>query len=52
MILAMENLNLLQKNDMLQAAKQQKISTTKTIILNLKQKELNQAFVIILRHLF
>ena len=37
MIQAMNNLNLLQKIDMLQTFKQQKINITKTILLNLKQ---------------
>ena len=40
------------KNGMLQTVKQQKVNTTKTIQLNLKQKALNQGFVIILMHLF
>ena len=42
MIQAIKNLNLLQK----------KVNITKTILLNLKQKALNQAFVIILMRLF
>ena len=42
MIQAIKNLNLLQK----------KVNITKTILLNLKQKALNQAFVIILMCLF
>ena len=41
MILAMKNLNLLQKNDMLQRVNQQSVNTTKTIISNLKKKALN-----------
>ena len=52
MIQAMNNLNLLQKNDMLQTVKQQKINIIKTILLNLKQKALNQVFFIILMQLF
>ena len=40
------------KNDILQTVKQQKVNMTNTILLNLKQKALNQAFVIILMHLF
>ena len=32
--------------------KQQKVNIIKAILLNLKQKALNQAFVIILMHLF
>ena len=43
---------LLQKNVMLKTVKQQKGNTTKTTLLNLKQKVLNQVFVIILMHLF
>ena len=37
---------------MLYTFKQQKINTTKTIILNFRQKVLSQVFVIILMHLF
>ena len=33
-------------------SKQQKVNTNKAILLNLKQKLLNQVFVIILMHLF
>ena len=40
------------KNSMLYTVKQQKINTTKTLLLNLRQKLLNQVFVIILMHLF
>ena len=40
------------KNGMLQTFKQQKINATKTILSNLRQKVLNQVFVIILMHLF
>ena len=38
------------KNGMLQAVKQKKINTIKTILLQMRQKALNQ--VIILMHLF
>ena len=48
----MRNLNLLQKNSMLLTVKQQEINITKTIQLNLRQKVLNQVFVITLMHLF
>ena len=44
----MKNINLLQKNGILQTVKQQKVNIIKTILLNLKQKALNQLFVIIL----
>ena len=37
---------------MSQTVKQQKVNTNKAILLNLKEKLLNQAFVIILMHLF
>ena len=40
------------KNRMLQTVTQQKINRAKTILSNLKQKVLNQVFVIILMHLF
>ena len=40
------------KNGMLWTVKQQKINITKKILLNLRQKVLNQVFVIILMHLF
>ena len=40
------------KNGMLQTVKQLKVNTIKTILKNLRQKVLNQAFVIILIHLF
>ena len=36
----------------LQTVKQQKVITSKAILLNLKQKGLNHVFVIILMHLF
>ena len=38
------------KNGMLQTVKQQKVNTTKTVLLNLKQEATNQAFVIIMMH--
>ena len=44
--------NLLQKSGMSYAVKQHKANTNKAILLNLKQKLLNQAFVNILMHLF
>ena len=47
-----EESKLLQKNGMSQTVKQQKVNTNKVILLNLKQKLLNQVFVIILMHLF
>ena len=40
------------KNDMLQAVQQKKVNTTKTTLSYLKQKALNQVFVIILMLLF
>ena len=40
------------KNGMLYTVKQLKVNTIKTILKNLRQKVLNQAFVIILIHLF
>ena len=43
-----EDSNFATKNGMLQTVKQQKVNTTKTILLNSKEKALNQAFVIIL----
>ena len=52
MIQAMKSQNLLQKSGMSQTVKQQKVNTSKAILLNLKQKLLNQAFAIILMHLF
>ena len=52
MIQVMNNLNLLLKDDKTQTVKQQKVNTNKAIILNLKQKALNQVFVIILMHIF
>ena len=42
MIQAMKNLNFLQKSGMLSTFKQQKGNTSKAILLNLKQKLLNQ----------
>ena len=48
----MKSQNLLQKSAMSQTVKQQKVNTSKAILLNLKQKLLNQVFVIILMHLF
>ena len=47
-----EESNWLQKSGMSQTAKQQKVITSKEILLNLKQKLLNQVFVIILMRLF
>ena len=47
----MKSLNLLQKSTTSQTVKQQKVNTSKKILLNLKQKVLNQVFVIILMHL-
>ena len=52
MIKAMKSLNLLQKSTTSQTVKQQKVNTSKKILLNLKQKVLNQVFVIILMHIF
>ena len=40
------------KNDMLQAVQQRKVNTMKTTLSYLKQKALNQVFVIILMLLF
>ena len=40
------------KNGILQTVKLQKVNTTKTILLKLRQKVLNQVFVIILWHIF
>ena len=51
MIKAMKSLNLLQKSATSQTVKQQKVNTSKKILLNLKQKVLNQVFVIILMHM-
>ena len=48
----MKNLNSLQNSGMLKTVKQQEVKTTKTIILNLRQKVSSQFFVIILMHLF
>ena len=52
MIQEMKNLNLLQKSGMSLVVKQQRVNTSKAILSNLKQKPLNQVFVIILIHLF
>ena len=52
MIQEMKNLNLLQKGGMSYKVKEQKVNTSKAILVNLKQKLLNQVFVIILMHLF
>ena len=53
MIQAMKSLDLLQKvGSMSQAVKLQKVNISKVILLNLKQKLLNEVFVIILMHLF
>ena len=48
---AMKNLNLLQKSGMSWTVRQQKVITSKVTLLNLKQKLLNQIFVITLMHL-
>ena len=48
----MKSQNLLQKSGMSKTVKQQKVNTSKTRLSNLKQKLLNQVFVIILMHLF
>ena len=48
----MKSQNLLPKSGMSQTVKQQKVNTSKAILLNLKQKLLNQAFAIILMHFF
>ena len=40
------------KFGMSQTVKQQKVNTSNAIILNLKQKLLNEVFLIILMHLF
>ena len=40
------------KKSMSYTVKQQKVNTSKAILLNLNQKLLNQVFVIILMHLF
>ena len=39
------------KNSMLETVKKKKANTTKTVLPNLRQKALNQVFVIILMHL-
>ena len=52
MIEAMKSQNLLQKIGMSKTVKEQKVNTNKAILLNLKQKLLNQVFEIILMHLF
>ena len=44
----MKNLNLLQKSGMLYTVKQKNKNKTKLILKNLRQKVLNQVFVIIL----
>ena len=51
MIQATDNLNSLQKNGTLSTVRQQEINTTRTTLSNLRQKLLNQAFVIILMRL-
>ena len=49
----MKSLDLLQKvGSMSQAVKLQKVNISKVILLNLKQKLLNEVFVIILMLLF
>ena len=48
----MKSKNLLREGDTSNTVKQQKVNTSKAILLNLKQKLLNQVFVIILMHLF
>ena len=48
----MKNLNLVQKSGMSQKVKQQKVNASEVILLNLKQKLLNQVLAIILMHLF
>ena len=52
MIQAMKSQNLLRKRGMSQTVKQQKVNTSKVILLDLKQKLLNQVFAIILMYLF
>ena len=52
MIQVMKSQKLLQESGMSQKVKQQKVNTNKAILLNLKQKLLNQVFLIILMHLF
>ena len=52
MIQAMKSQNLLQKSGMSQTVKLQKVNTSKVMLLNFKQKLLNQVFAIILMHLF
>ena len=47
-----EESNLLQKSSMSWTVKQQKVNINKVMLLNFKQKLLNQVFVIILMHLF
>ena len=46
----MLNTKFATKNDLLQTVKQQKINPTKTILLDMRQKILNQVFAIILVH--
>ena len=52
MVQVMKSLNLLQKSCTSQTVKQQKVKINNVILLNFKQKLLNQVFVIILMHLF
>ena len=52
MIQAMKSENLLQKCGMSQTVKQQKVNTSKALLLILKQKLLNKVLLIILMHLF
>ena len=47
----LKNLNLLEKMYDIEV-RLQKVNTIKTILLNLKQRQLSQVFVIILMHLF
>ena len=48
----MKSENLLQKCGMSQTVKQQKVNTSKALLLILKQKLLNKVLLIILMHLF
>ena len=52
MIQATKSLNLLQKRGTSKTDKQQKANTSQALLLNLKQKLLNQVFGNILMHLF
>ena len=52
MIQVMKNLNLLQKVVRHRQSNSKKVNTSKVMLLNLKQKALNQVFVIILMHAF